>query len=114
MIALLGRVPMSAHQSAQPFDSVDLMHARACGGPYALAVHHARCFCKHPGLLTGVRQARRHAKSATTLPEGHPAAYLVSKLLLAHRLQCAHMINKAKPGCLPSSPYAARPELVLV
>ena len=80
--------------------------------PNALATHCGHCFCKH--LLIAIRQAQYCATSATTLPEGHPAPHLLSKLLLAHRLQCAHMIDKAEPGCLPSSPYAARPEIVLI
>ena len=52
--------------------------------------------------------------SAAMLPEGQPAAHLVSELLLAHRLQCAHVIDEAEPGCLPPGPYAARPELILI
>ena len=84
------------------------------GGHPALEAHHGRCFCKHTILLTAICQVQCHAISATALPEGHPEGHLVSKFLLAHRLQCAHMINKAQLGCLPSSPYAARPEIVLI
>ena len=81
-------------------------------GPYALAPHLERCFCKHQAPLIASFQCR--ATSVTSLPEGRPAAHLVSKLLLAHRLQRAHMINEAEPGCLPSGPYTARPELILI